>query len=284
MIGVKVLAWDGRDPTRPGNVQALQEALKGGKEVAQAMQFVIDEIGGRLASRALKKPRETLTEDELQAFLEQELGDKQHAATLKNLTREDLDAIDALLVERLAPVLKAQREDALRSIKALKRAPQLAFSYQAKLRDDDAGGSDEHAWQGIFDYALANRLSLSVNGAVSRVSHPLDEAKVGGRLGIEAQFQLTGGGSTLAELLRTSSPLILTASYQGVWERIDEDTHKFQTKLTIPLPALLKGLSLPISITVANRRELIDETDVRGQVGFTVDFSKFQQALRPVTR
>jgi hypothetical protein len=69
-----------------------------------------------------------------------------------------------------------------------------------------------------------------------------------------------------------------------VWDKHDEDTHKLQTKLTIPLSALLKGLTLPISVTVANRRELIDETEVRGQVGFTVDFSKFQQALRSVAR
>jgi hypothetical protein len=33
-------------------------------------------------------------------------------------------------------------------------------------------------------------------------------------------------------------------------------------------------------LTVANRTELIDERDVRGQVGFTLDFAALQQGLR----
>jgi len=284
LIGVKVLAWDRRDPTRPENVRALQDALKSGKDVALAMQAVIDEVGGRLAARELKKRRESLTDDELQTFIENRLGAKQHAETLKNLTDEDLAAIDALLVERLAPVLRAQRDESSRTIKALKQAPQLSFSYQAKLRDGDAGGADEQTWQGLFDYGVASRMSVSVNGAFSLVSRPQMDASSGGRVGVEAQFQLTGGGSTLADLLRASAPMTLSVSYLGVWDDIVEDTQKFQTKLTIPLPALLKGLSLPISVTVANRRELIDEMDVRGQFGFTVDFSKFQNALRSVAR
>ena len=43
---------------------------------------------------------------------------------------------------------------------------------------------------------------------------------------------------------------------------------------------MLAGLKVPVSVTFANRTELIDETEVRGQVGFTVDLSKFQKALR----
>jgi hypothetical protein len=70
----------------------------------------------------------------------------------------------------------------------------------------------------------------------------------------------------------------------AVWDELEEETHRFQTKLTVPLPSLLKGLSLPISVTVANRRELVDEAEIRGQVGFTIDFSKFQQALRSIAR
>ena len=137
LIGVKVLAWDRRDPTRPENVQALQAALKGGKEVAQAMQAVIDEVGGRLAARALKKPRESLTEDELQTFLENELGAKQHAATLKNLTEDDLAAIDALLVERLAPVLRASA----RSRSTASRRSSRPRSWRSPIRRNYATGT-----------------------------------------------------------------------------------------------------------------------------------------------
>ena len=34
---------------------------------------------------------------------------------------------------------------------------------------------------------------------------------------------------------------------------------------------------MPISVTYANREELIEESDVRGEIGFTVDFSKLTQ-------
>jgi hypothetical protein len=32
---------------------------------------------------------------------------------------------------------------------------------------------------------------------------------------------------------------------------------------------------------MASRTELVDETEVRGQIGFTVDFAKVLNALRP---
>jgi hypothetical protein len=41
-----------------------------------------------------------------------------------------------------------------------------------------------------------------------------------------------------------------------------------QAKLTIPINNTLK---VPISVTGSNRKELINEQDIRGQVGFTVD-------------
>jgi hypothetical protein len=52
---------------------------------------------------------------------------------------------------------------------------------------------------------------------------------------------------------------------------------KGQAKLTIPLPG---GIDLPISFTVANRTEFIDEKEVRGQFGFTFDLSRLVQAFR----
>lgn len=294
LIGVKFLVWDRRDPTRPENVAALQDALRQSSttlEMAREFELVLREIGGRLGPRLLEEERkesgatavpQQFGEEELQTFLEERLGAGQHAETLKRLTADDLAAVDTLLIERVAPIVRTQREAALHSIKALKQAPQLSLSYQAKLRDDD--GADEHAWQGMFDYGVANRMSISVNVALSRLSRPITDATMGGRVAFEAQFQLTGGGSSLADLLRVSAPLTLSTSYAGEWDEIKEDVHKLQAKLTIPLPALLKGLSLPVSVTVASRRELIDEAEVRGQVGFTIDFSTFQQALRSIAR
>lgn len=55
-------------------------------------------------------------------------------------------------------------------------------------------------------------------------------------------------------------------------------------KLTILMPGLMAGLKIPVSVTFANRTELIDEKEVRGNVGFTVDLSKLQSSLAALKR
>jgi hypothetical protein len=275
LIGVKVLAWDRRDPTHPDRVRDLQDAVRessAARQMAGGLDAVIMAIANRLAPRFAETDPDT--------FLEKYLGATMHEETLRKLTEEDLAAIDALLLERVAPLIQGQRTRQLRTITSLKQAPQLAFSYQAKLGDESE--ADELAWQSIFDYGVANRINVFVNAAVSRTRPPLAQATFGGRVAIEVQFQLTGGGSRLADLARAQTPLTLSTSYAGVWD--DVDTHKFQAKLNIPFPALLKGFSLPVSVTIASRRELVNETEIRRQLGLTIDFSQFQQALRSAAR
>ncbi len=52
-----------------------------------------------------------------------------------------------------------------------------------------------------------------------------------------------------------------------------------QVKLTIPIKGT--GFSLPISMTFANRTELIKEKDVRGNFGFTFDLDKILAKFKP---
>ena len=73
---------------------------------------------------------------------------------------------------------------------------------------------------------------------------------------------------------------MLTASFSGGWHRESDDVYRTQVKLTVPMPGRLGGVSLPISVTFANRTEFVDEREVRGQVGFTLDFAALQQGLR----
>lgn len=56
------------------------------------------------------------------------------------------------------------------------------------------------------------------------------------------------------------------------------DTHdKTPVKLDFPVAA---GVVLPISLTGADRRDVINEKEVRGTFGFTIDTSKLAAALR----
>jgi hypothetical protein len=277
LVGVKILAWDRRDPTSPSNVALLQGTIRNsgtGQQVAQAIDALLDLISSRLAPR--------FGETDLDVFIAKHLGKDTHAATLEQLTPAELEEIDRLLVERVAPAMQSAMSEQQKLVKRLRLAPQLAFSYQAKLADDT--GDDEHAWQGIFDYGVVNRLNLSVNAGMSRINRALLDDEMVVRLSAEFQFRLTGDSSNLAGLLRTRTPLTISVAVASAWHGEGEDIHKAQVKLRIPLPGPLKGVSLPVSVTVANRTELIDERDVRGQLGFTIDFSKFQQALRSSLR
>jgi hypothetical protein len=273
LVGVKVLAWDQRDPTIPSNVERLQKAIeasKSGQGVAQALDALQILIATRLAPR--------FREDDPFTFMEEHLGAEKHAETLAELTPEDLAEVDLLLVERLAPAMQVAVDEQRALVQHLKQAPQLAFSYQARLRDED--GDDEHAWQGIFDYGVAERMNISVNAGMSVIDRPLLDRETVGRLAAEAQFRFGDEPSDLAGLLRANTPLTIGVSVAGAWHGDRDDIFKAQVKLKVPLPRPFEGVSLPISITLANRTELIDESDVRGQVGFTVDFSKLQRALR----
>ena len=52
--------------------------------------------------------------------------------------------------------------------------------------------------------------------------------------------------------------------------------YKAQGKLTIPIA---DGIDFPISVTWANRSNLIDEKEVRGQFGFTLDTARLIRAF-----
>ena len=272
LVGAKLLAWNLRDPSHPANVAALQEALRAsgtGQSVALAFDALFELLAMRLGPG--------LGEQDTDAFAARFLGRDTHAETLARLSDDDLAEVDRLLVERLAPAMQAAVTDQQAIVRRLRQAPQLAFSYQATLRRED--GDDEHLWQGIFEYGVAARMNVTINAGLSRLDRSLvDETIV--RVSAQAQFRLTGDDSRAVGLLRASAPLTVSASFSGGWHQETDDIHKAQVKLTVPMPARLGGVSLPISLTVANRTELIDERDVRGQVGFTLDFAALQQALR----
>ena len=255
----------------------MQAALRESRtaiNTAKAFEAVQNEIVARLMTHSPGAAR---------SDIESRLGAAQHAETLQVLTAEDLEAIDAVILDQLKVALDAQRTEQEKAIKRLQQEPQLAFTVQAKLRD--AAGNDEQAWQVVFDYGAMPRLNLALNAGFTRVSAPDKDATFGGKVAFEAEFRLTPPPKTLADLVRARPAITLSASYAGNWQNSpNEDTQKLQAKLTIPLPSLLKGLALPISVTVASKPELVDETDVRGHVGFTIDFSKLYQALRAQAR
>jgi len=60
-------------------------------------------------------------------------------------------------------------------------------------------------------------------------------------------------------------------------ENVDGDMGIFQAKLDIPFSS---GFSIPFSVTYSTRTELIDESDIRGNFGITLDLDKLYAAAR----
>jgi hypothetical protein len=88
--------------------------------------------------------------------------------------------------------------------------------------------------------------------------------------------------TSLADLATRRGRDPMTVSLAGIGEWSSDDRPmigRLQVKFTLPLPGVVAGLTVPISVTFANRTELIDEHEVRGQVGFTIDLSKIQKSL-----
>jgi hypothetical protein len=273
IFGAKALLWDGRDLASPANVALLQSIDTGAnaQSVAQASRALQDLLFQRLG------PRMNVTD--IAVFTVEHLSQDAHAKTLALLTEDDLDAVDELLRTRLAPLLDDVSASQARLIRRVSRQPQLSLSYQATLRRAD--GDDEHAVVGILDVGASEHFSLTVNGAFTRVARTVLPSEHDVTVAAELDVRFRAGPRSLLELQRPRPAMTLSGSFAATRHSSRPSTRKGQVKLNVPIAL---GLSLPISITVANRSALIDERDVRGQVGLTVDFAALTRAFRSNVR
>jgi hypothetical protein len=285
VFGAKFLVLNGRDVSSSTHRQRLAElnALlpRVARQQADISAQVEDYLFATLQARLKLKTKDDVSRKA--EFLNDHLGDENFKNTVALLTEEELGNVDAILLQRMAA--DAQLRTAVAAaVAAIRGAPQLAVTYQARLLPN--GGANEHRWQAVFDYGPTDTLKLSVNGSfdVRRLRAMDDEPS--GRLAVEFAGIVgprMNAEARAAEILRlrpvrNKSSLTLSGSYEAEWRQDRSMTQQLQTKLTVPIPGL-KGLALPISFTYANNPDLIDEHDVRGQVGFTLDFSQLRRAL-----
>jgi len=67
-------------------------------------------------------------------------------------------------------------------------------------------------------------------------------------------------------------PILISATYQlSRLEEANDAIHIAQVKVSIPVTT---GVTLPLSVTYASRTDLIDEDEVRGNFGFSLDLDK----------
>jgi hypothetical protein len=198
------------------------------------------------------------------------LSNTEVATTVARLTakqREEIAEIVARQAMPASPLIQLNQTTA-EVVGTIRRAPQLSFTFQSKLRDNN--GNDEYRTGLLFDYGVWDRFNVSLNGTFD-----YDDSKIiggdtrAGRLAAEGIFQLTPNKSVFGD----PRPWLLSTSAEAKWANNSKSTYTGQLKLTIPIPGMT-GVNFPISLSVANRSDLIEERVVRGRFGFTIDITK----------
>ncbi|MGI9069309.1 MAG: hypothetical protein ACR2HX_23275 [Pyrinomonadaceae bacterium] len=187
----------------------------------------------------------------------------------KNALGDDgLKEIDQFIDARLEAFTNLNNASR-RAIENIRRAPQLSFSFMSKLKKV---GADEFTGEAIFDYGLHDRVNLTLNGGYFyKNSRIIGGDLRGARFAGQLQFQATPEKSLVGR-----SPLYFYLASDGNWNNGGKFIYRLQGKVKIPIA---EGVELPLSLTFANKKDLINERDVRGQFGFTFDSAKLFRAL-----
>jgi hypothetical protein len=191
-------------------------------------------------------------------------------ATIDDALNQRIDA----LISSLIQTQLALRDALTAKIADIKRRPQLSVAWSSSLRDK--ASPDQHRFEGILDYGMAPRVSATANVGVDIVdlkNQPLPPGLDETVVRVAGSLKLALGEATQLGL---HQPTSMTLSADLRWVN-SKGTGRVQWKFEVPVTA---GIVIPISITWANPNDLIDEKEVRGMVGFTIDTSKLAAGLR----
>ncbi|MDT4952412.1 MAG: hypothetical protein QOJ02_550 [Acidobacteriota bacterium] len=268
LIGTKILLINQRDVSRDSNRQLLEVMNNRLGQMTSDFSIIAREVEDYLylqlvpvADRAAVT-KTSFTHNQLSANFQ---------ALRDSLTPDQLKAIRNLISNHIESRVALDEEN-LRAIDKIKNAPELALTFQSKLRK--GSGTDEYRAGLAYDYGLNRRTNLTLNGTFDYADSKITGGdKRGGRFAGEANFQLNEDRNPLGG----TGPFMFTVSGEGKWLTNTTPTYTGQLKLTIPI---FNGISFPISFSVANRTDLIKEKTVRGHFGFSFDLTKLLNGLR----
>ena len=277
VMGVKVLLVNRRDAAGSIATREISTALNvvGGTarktNIVSRMirEFLYEAIGNKEDPDEYPLP---FTLQSLNSFLRKYLDDATFARTLAKLTPAQFAEIDRIIERQgLAAALAGEDEALSKMAFNIRRAPQVSISWQANLRS--AGrNSDIHRAEVIFDWGVWKAFEVTVNGGFDYTNSRAAADTRSGRLAAEGRFEL----NRVTAVTRGVTPWVLAFAGEQNWVQHADDVYKVQGRLEIPL---ISGVTLPLSLTYASRSELIHESDVRGQIGFTIDAAKILSAL-----
>jgi hypothetical protein len=265
LLGTKILIINGRDASLKENRQLLNNVSEALRKAAPDYGKIVFEIEDYLYDHLAPAGKSKVD------FLNQDLNGAQLQAMLDRLTTQQLEEIQGIIAKRIQSRVELT-ETTRRVFETIRRAPQLSFTLQSKLREGN--GTDEYRAGLLFDYGIYQRINFTANATFDYQNSKLTGGdKRGGRFAAETNFQLTPE----KYFLGASRPFIFSVAGEAKWLTKTAPTYTAQAKLTIPI---FEGVSLPVSVSIANRTDLIKESTVRGKFGFTFDFAKLLSKVR----
>jgi hypothetical protein len=275
LVGFKVLLLNSRDVSVRRNSELLREASDALAKSAPAeltirsdiQDFLFQELGSSLGLCGGSVPDNALAIQRKAEFLNKCVDGPNLTTTVSSLTPEQRKRIKEIILRHIDnPATFVETVN--RDVWKIRRAPQLSFAFDSKLRNGI--GDDEYRAGLLFDYGVYERLNLTLNGTFDyKDSKIVGGDTRAGRFAAEGIFQLTPNRGNFGD----PRPWLLSSSAEAKWANNNKSTYTGQLKLTIPIPGLT-GVNFPISLSVANRSDLIKEKTVRGKFGFTIDITK----------
>lgn len=151
----------------------------------------------------------------------------------------------------------------------------LTAAVDFKGVEDRDGSEDEYAATAVVEWLPPQNPQTLVRFNAGFLYEEIsdDDDAAGGDVALEFKHEF-GSDDRVAG----TSPVSMSIAGRAKWLSGDADQYVGQAKLSIPI---VDGVSLPLSATIANRTEFVDETEVRGILGFTVDTSRLAQVFQP---
>lgn len=270
IFGIKWLAYNGRDLSNSDNqaeIAKVQAALNGS---AIAFASIADDVRLYMfiaLKKRTKLPTGVTTQGDFDALL---FAPASFAPILAALTDDEKKNIDKIISKYISAFVNL---DAVSKsvVKTIRSRPQLALQFITKQRKGDR--PDEYSTVLAFDKGMGTS-SLTINGSFLFKNFRTGRDHRGGRLSAGVHLPLQG-----FKPLEYSDPLLLSIEADATATTGETPMFRGQAKLTIPFPSL-PGVEIPISVSVANRTEFVNEKEVKGKFGFTFDISKAMKAFK----
>ena len=185
-------------------------------------------------------------------------------AILTLIGKDGITQIDSIVAGQAQAFLDLS-DSGTHALEELRTAPQFSVAFTSTTRPGT--GANEYVAETIFDYGVVKRINLSLNNTFTyKDAKTLGGITRGSKFVGDLQFQLTK-----ERRLTGRDPITFDVGGEGDWMTKTSPTYRGQVKVNNPI---VDGINLPVSITFANRTDLINERDVIGKFGFTFDATK----------